>query len=101
MQLSNSWILHHSTLMQLQQYNPNKFKQRGTLDIVALKVDESVLMGDSSIAHKMNSYFSWSFTTEDNVNLSYTLVGCLLTRNLYILFVQPVAIIDYGFWLYD
>lgn len=80
--------------MQLQQHNPYKFKQRGT---VALKVDESVLMGDSWIAHKMKSYFSSPFTTEDNVTLSYRLVGCLLTRNLYILFILPVAIIDYGF----
>ena len=28
------------------------------IDIVSLKVDESVLMDDSSIAHKFNSYFS-------------------------------------------
>ena len=30
--------------MQLQQHNPNEFNERGTVDIVALKVDESVLM---------------------------------------------------------
>ena len=33
--------------MQLQQHNPNEFNERGTVDIVALKVDESVLMDDS------------------------------------------------------
>ena len=69
------------------------------MDIVSLKVDEPVLMDDSSIAHKMNSYFSPLFTTEDNVNLSYTLVGCLLTKKLYTLIVLPGAIIDYGFWV--
>lgn len=64
--------------------------QQGTMDMVPLKVDESVLMDDSSLAHKMNPYFSSLFTTEDDVNLSYTLVGCLLTRNLYILMVLLV-----------
>ena len=44
MYLLNNRIFHHNTVMQLQHHNPNKFKLRGTLDIVALKVDESVLM---------------------------------------------------------
>lgn len=42
--------------------------------------------------YKMNSCFSSLFTTVENVNLSYTLVGtCLLTRNLYILIVLLVS----------
>lgn len=47
MNLLKNRILHHDTLIQLQQYNPNKFKQGCTTDTVSLKVDESVLMDDS------------------------------------------------------
>ena len=76
------------TLMQLQQYNSNKFKRRDTFDLVTLKIDESVLMYDFSIAHSMNSYFSSLFATGDNMQTYPThCLLVLLTRNLYTVIV--------------
>jgi len=76
------------TLMQLQQYNSNKFKRRDTIDLVLLKIDESVVMDDSRIAHSMNSYFSSLFTTKDNTQICPThCLLVLLTRNLYTVIV--------------
>ena len=44
-------------------WNFVKTKRRGTNDLVALKVDNSVLTDDLSIARSMNSYFSSVFTS--------------------------------------
>lgn len=37
-------------------------------DLISLKVDETILTDDLSIAHSMNSHFSSVFTTEDHAN---------------------------------